>query len=504
MTISVTDTALDLERKAMKHYARRNRLHILLTWIYCGLFLMSSMGFYVFWYTDVFSNYVLSNMKLTNGSRTFDWWQQPPVKLEYRIRVFNYTNVKEFEAGKVNKLRVQELGPYTYRETKSRVNVVMHENGTVTFQEERSFEYIGGRPEDDVVVVPNVPLMFVTAFVRDTSFMTRMGTNVMLAGFQEQTYVNVTVSDFLWGYEITFLKWLKPFMKQDIPLEKFGLMAAKKLNKNRITMSTGVPSLDNLGMIERLNGMDNRKMWGDEKCDRIMGTDGSMFPPHLIKNTNNPLYVYSQDMCRNLPFYFAEEVTTYGIPSLRYKLSPDAFNSSRKENKCFCPKVDGSRVCPPDGLFNISACVFGTPLLTSFPHFYGADKSLLKQIDGLNPRQEDHESYVDVHPRLATPMAGWSRFQMNLEVRTAISVPFLGKLKDGTILPIMWVEIGTDQIPEFMLETLQSAYFTAGNVEMALQWGSFIAMILSFSALVTCLWKYLVQWDEIFPEKLSG
>lgn len=34
----------------------------------------------------------------------------------------------------------------------------------------------------------------------------------------------------------------------------------------------------------------------------------------------------------------------------------------------------------------------------SFPHFYGGDKSLLKQIDGLNPRQEDHESYIDLHP----------------------------------------------------------------------------------------------------------
>lgn len=83
---------------------------------------------------------------------------------------------------------------------------------------------------------------------------------------------------------------------------------------------------------------------------------------------------------------------------LRYKFTPDAFNFSDTQNKCFCPKIDGSRVCPPAGLFNISACNYGSPLLSSFPHFYGADKSLLKQIDGLNPRQEDHESYVDIHP----------------------------------------------------------------------------------------------------------
>lgn len=37
-------------------------------------------------------------------------------------------------------------------------------------------------------------------------------------------------------------------------------------------------------------------------------------------------------------------------------------------------------------------------MLSSFPHFYKADKSLLEQIDGLNPRQEDHETYIDLHP----------------------------------------------------------------------------------------------------------
>jgi len=34
----------------------------------------------------------------------------------------------------------------------------------------------------------------------------------------------------------------------------------------------------------------------------------------------------------------------------------------------------------------------------SFPHFYAGDESLMKQVDGLNPREEDHESYLDLHP----------------------------------------------------------------------------------------------------------
>lgn len=506
MTISVADTALDIEKKAIKHCTRRNRLHSWLTWIYSGMFLMSFAGFYAFWYTDTFADYVLSQMELSNGTRTFDWWQHPPIKLEYRIRIFNYTNVNEFEAGTARKLRVQELGPYVYRETKNRVNVMMHKNGTVTFQEKRSYEWIGGRPESDSVVVPNVPLMFATAFVRDLSFAVRFVTNTVLSTLQERSFINETAGGFMWGYDNRLFHMAKPLMmlKRDIPFDKFGMLVARNgVSKDRITINTGSRSLDNLGMIERVNGVDNRKIWDDEKCDRIMGSDGNMFPPHLIKDTSKNLYVYSQEMCRNLPFHFTEQVNTYGIPSLRYKFTPDAFNFSDTQNKCFCPKVNGVRVCPPTGLFNISACNYGTPLLSSFPHFHGADKSLLEQIDGLNPRQDDYESYADLHPRLAIPMAGWTRFQMNLEVRKAIGVPFLGNLKDGTILPLIWMEIGVDEVPESVLEIFESAHFTAANVELALQWSSLIVMMLSLSALVACLWKYRVRQDEILQRKLS-
>lgn len=82
---------------------------------------------------------------------------------------------------------------------------------------------------------------------------------------------------------------------------------------------------------------------------------------------------------------------------------------------------------------------------------------------------------------------------MNLEVRKAIGVPFLGNLKDGTILPLMWIEGGTDELPEKVLEILLQAYFTAANVEMAAQWGSLIIMILSLIAIIACLWKYRAE-----------
>lgn len=238
MKISVAETAFDIERTAIRHCAQRNRLHSWLTWFYCGMFMMSCTSFYVFWYTDTFSDYVLSQMKVLNGSRSFDWFQHPPIKLQYRIRIFNYTNVEEFEAGTASKLRVEELGPYVYRETKNRVNVVMHENGTVTFQEERSYEWITGRPENDSVVVPNIPLMFTIAFVRDRNFPLRLLINTVLATLQEQTFIKETVGGFLWGYETSLFNMAKKVisLQQDVPFDKFGLLVTVRIISERFLL----------------------------------------------------------------------------------------------------------------------------------------------------------------------------------------------------------------------------------------------------------------------------
>jgi len=82
-------------------------------------------------------------------------------------------------------------------------------------------------------------------------------------------------------------------------------------------MHTG--SRDTVGVIDRINGMDNRHIWDDERCDKIEGADSNIyiFSPHLIQDRNKILYVYSKEMCRKIPFHFAEQVTIYNIPSLR-------------------------------------------------------------------------------------------------------------------------------------------------------------------------------------------
>lgn len=232
MTISVTDAALDMEKKAIKHCARRSPFRSWLAWMFCGMFLTSITGLYVFWYTDAYANYVSSYLTLRNGTRNFDWWVRPPMKFLYKIHVFNYTNVDEFEAGEASKLRVQDLGPYIYEETLERVNVIRDdENGTLTYREKKSYKWVGGRPETDIITVPNVLLFFTTAKIRNLNFGLRFATNALLLTLQEKPFVKVTAGGFFWGYDTKLFEMAKPFIKlqQDVPFEKFGLLANVRL-----------------------------------------------------------------------------------------------------------------------------------------------------------------------------------------------------------------------------------------------------------------------------------
>lgn len=45
------------------------------------------------------------------------------------------------------------------------------------------------------------------------------------------------------------------------------------------------------------------------------------------------------------------------------------------------------------------------------------DPDLLEPFEGLNPEEEKHSTFIDLHPRLGFPLAGASRFQLNIQVR---------------------------------------------------------------------------------------
>ena len=68
-----------------------------------------------------------------------------------------------------------------------------------------------------------------------------------------------------------------------------------------------------------------------------------------------------------------------------------------KDNACFCKNPNGA--CDtPSGVFNVSICQFGSPVMLSWPHFFQADPKLINAIDGLKPNRAKHQMSIDIQP----------------------------------------------------------------------------------------------------------
>jgi hypothetical protein len=65
--------------------------------------------------------------------------------------------------------------------------------------------------------------------------------------------------------------------------------------------------------MSRFNGEERLHHWKGDECNRIDGTDGSMFPPNLVRR-NSTIYIFNEDVCRRLPLEYVEDVTVRAYP----------------------------------------------------------------------------------------------------------------------------------------------------------------------------------------------
>ncbi|KAK0071377.1 hypothetical protein PV326_001318, partial [Microctonus aethiopoides] len=228
--------------------------------------------------------------------------------------------------------------------------------------------------EDDLVVVPNVPMLSATSQSRNAARFLRLAMASIMDILKIKPFVEVSVGQLLWGYEDPLLKLAKDVVpkEQKLPYDQFGLLYGKNsTHPDRYTIFTGESDITKYGMMNRWNGKDAFHHWTTDECDTLMGGDGSIFPPHITKQT--VLKVFDKDLCRTLPLVFKEEVnTSNNVPGYRFVPPKDVFGAADRiaSQQCFCP--DGPP-CAPEGTFNVSLCQYDSPILLSFPHFYLED-----------------------------------------------------------------------------------------------------------------------------------
>ncbi|KAI8115516.1 Scavenger receptor class B member 1 [Lucilia cuprina] len=103
--------------------------------------------------------FILKNLRLWNDTLSYHYWQRPGVIRLTKVYIYNVTNPDGFLQGEKPKL--QEVGPFVYREDMQKVNVKFHDNFTVSYQHKKILEFV---PELSIdkntqIITPNIPLL---------------------------------------------------------------------------------------------------------------------------------------------------------------------------------------------------------------------------------------------------------------------------------------------------------------------------------------------------------
>nr|XP_018906943.1 PREDICTED: scavenger receptor class B member 1 isoform X1 [Bemisia tabaci] len=436
-------------------------------------------------------NLVIDNqITLKSGGQVFEMWRKPPVHPVMKVYIYNVTNADEF-LNDGQKPVLEELGPFVYVETWEKVNLTFNENGTLTFNQRKIFRFdpeqsVGS--EDDMVVVPNIPMLSATSQSKHAARFLRLAMASIMDILKIKPFVEVSVGQLLWGYEDPLLKLAKDVVpkEQKLPYDEFGLLYGKNgTGKDNMTVFTGADDITRFGLVDKFNGKSNLGHWKTDKCNRIDGSDGSIFPPHMTQNTT--IYVFDKDICRLLPLVYKQTVITNGqVEGYRFTPPKDVFAdaSVNPENDCFCPS---GPPCAPSGMMNVSACQFDSPVLLSFPHFYLGDQKYREAVEGISPPDpEKHEMYIDVQPEMGVTLRARARIQINLAVSQVIDIKQVATFPD-IVFPIMWFEEGIEGLPNEVTDLLRLATSAPPVAKAALTWTLFLAGAVLLVLAVGCL-----------------
>ncbi|XP_050430314.1 scavenger receptor class B member 1-like isoform X2 [Adelges cooleyi] len=455
-------------------------------------FILSSFLTIFMWFTDLYTSELFKRLTLANGSLLYESWKEPPVRPLMCVYIFNYTNVNEFMNDEEPKLRVEQIGPYCYRETLYRVNITDHKNGSQTFNEMKiqEFDHLSSNGSDsDIITVPDIPYISAIALTKDENFLVRNAVSMIFNHISNFPFVTVSVHDFCFGYQdqmVSTIATLAQVANKPAPFEKFGLLIKRMgVNPDRLTVSNGQNDINQMGQVMLLNGKSMLHPWKTDECNSVGGSDGMFFPRDKVQR-EEPIHLFHKDSCRKLPLTFqSKEKIKSGVIGHIYTLSPYAFNNSAPENSCYCTRTP----CMPDGIFDMGPCSTLSPVVISRAHFLYADPTLLDAVDGLNPDPEKHEFLWLVDPILGITMETQMRIQLNIQVRNPYGYGSLVKIPDNTILPFTWLEIKTGKISP----KLNSALF---HLTFTVQWIQMFLMCLSLAGLLGtsfCLLRFLTR-----------
>lgn len=345
---------------------------------------------------------LFQQLSIKESTFLYNLFKKPPLDVFIAITVFNITNAEAFLNGTTTKLHVVEVGPFVYqwvvgwllnytdfhfkfqidsfrREFLEHQNMTFNADGTIGYVPRRSHKFIAdrsiGHPSDYRIKVPNIPLLGMSSQMNKWSIFAAMTLSSLAMSLKLQPLLDMTVDEYLWGYDDPLVKFGSQIIPSFINIEKFGLLD-RMFDDGLDTVQMHLPDTpispeDNLhaAIVPRdfsIHGWNNRsglKQWhynednhlarGNTPCNTLRGTyDGTLFP----KGFNQDFRVYRKALCRTLPMKHTHADRESGINVEYFKLDERAFlnDANDPESSCYCE----DKKCLKPGLSDISPCYY--------------------------------------------------------------------------------------------------------------------------------------------------
>ncbi|XP_063066759.1 lysosome membrane protein 2-like [Engraulis encrasicolus] len=452
------------------------------TGIIAALLLISGIALMI---ADVFPHLIAMKLKgeftLTEGSKVFDSWKNPPPPVFMEFFFYNVTNSEEFLAGQ-EKARVVEVGPYTYREYRPKANVSFPEDGKVAAYTPKSFVFLPeksvGDPDLDLITTVSVPAVAVMDKTKDSMFRAPMA-NVWMKSTGSGLFTTRTVNELLWGYPDPLLAKAAAFQKG--LATTFGFMLDKNnTDDGEFVYYTGEADYMEYGRVHTWKGESKLSYWGSNYTNAIRGSDGSAFHPYLSKEER--LHVFTPDLCRSIYMEFEQDVEVKGIPAYRFTPPRSVLASAAEnpDNEGFCMEKVKEK-CLGSGVLKVAVCKKDVPVVVSFPHFYLGDEKYHQDIDGVSPPvREEHQTYVDLNPTTGILVRASKRAQFNI-VLEKLNRFAITKNLNTTVFPMFFLNetVVIDDVSAARVTKLLTIAHVASNFYiLIIGLGGLLAIIL--------------------------
>jgi len=406
----------------------------------------------------------------------------------YKFWNFNLTNLEEVMAGTA-KPKFDELGPWCYKELRSKINITWTDDGdVVTYWNYKYFTYdpdctAEGLSENDMITTTNLVYMtFLNNLAspdheKDFWLNELLWTTIAIV-FNEPLFVTVTARDLMFGYDDPLFVFLNENVSPEVPPQiyiQINLTSEQDtLQKTKFTtQQTGKDDINNIANYLYWNGEEALDCWATPEANDIYGGDGNYWPPKVHKD--DVLIAFVDTAYRRAKFIYQKDTTFESIDLYRFILDP-----TELLNETSCPANKQWYAFGYNGMINVTKCALGCPTFLSKANFLDCDQALVDAVEGVVPDRSIHDTFADIEPRTGLTMNIYKRIQINAKIWPVFMT--YENIPDPIYMPITWIEESGYITHDLAVEFRHTVYTVEDSAEVMGWLGAVLAVLFGVMA----------------------